>query len=239
MRSSKAFSVVEILVALLIAVNVLVILWQVFTADQKRFARDQGKLAAMQAALLFAERLETDLREIALYPPDPTVPDREFTLDHPVKIEDGGAKLGFVRFDKQDPSQVAVKVQRATYSFDPANFKIRRTVGALGGGDDTVFKMLFVERIHYDVVALTPKLDQLNITPPPVLFRPTLPLHFLKYEITASPETARGRTPADVPAEQKVTLVNAVALLYRADRANHPYWCFNGNELPGSTAGAP
>lgn len=229
MRSSnRAFSVVEVLVALLIATNVLVILWQVFTADQKRFARDGGKLAAMQSALLFAERLETDLREIALNLPDPGEPDREFTLDQPVRIEDSGRKLGFIMFDKHDKDSTLVKVQRTTYSFDPQTFKIHRTVAA----SDGIFKNLVVENVRYTLLPLVPKFDQLGIVPPPVLFKPGLPVHFLKYEVTATPETGAGREPKDVPAEQKVTLVNAVALLYRADRANHPYWSFSGSELP-------
>jgi hypothetical protein len=207
---------------------VLVILWQVFTSDQKRFARDQGKLAAMQAALIFAERLETDLREIALHVPNPSEP-REFTLDAPVRIEDQGRKLGFLRFAPHDPASPDAKVHRATYSFQPDEFRIVRTIA----DQSTPLKTLIVEAIRYEVVALTPRLDQL-VTPLPPLFRPQLPVHFLKYEITASPETGRGRDPRDVPAEQKVTLVNAVALLYRADRANHPYWSFNGSELPGN-----
>lgn len=227
MRSRKAFTVVEIMVALLIGTNVLVILWQVFTADQKRFARDGGKLAAMQAALLFAERLETDLREIALAMPEPAEPDREFTLDQPVKIEDAGAKLSFMLFAKHDKDAPLVKVDRCTYSFDPQAFKVKRTVGADAG----VFKTLMVQAVKYQLVPLVPKFDALAITPPPTLFRPGLPIHFLKYEITAAPEAA-GKQPKDMPDEQKVTLVNAVALLYRADRSNHPYWQFNASELP-------
>lgn len=228
MRSRKAFSVVEIMVALLIGTNVLVILWQVFTADQKRFARDGGKLAAMQAALLFAERLETDLREIALQMPEPTEPDREFTLDAPVKIEDGGTKLGFMLFARHDKDAPQVKVDRCTYSFDPQTFKVKRTVAT----DASVFKTLMVQAVKYQLVPLVPKFDALALTPPPTLFRPNLPVHFLKYEITAAPEAA-GRKPAEMPDEQKVTLVNAVALLYRADRSNHPYWSVNASELPG------
>jgi hypothetical protein len=217
------------MVALLIGINVLAILWQVFTADQKRFARDQGKLAAMQAALLFAETLETDLREMALYMPDANEPDRDFTLDRPVRIEDQGRKLGFVRFSPHDPASASPKVKRATYSYDPQGFRIRRTIGT---DDDRFFKTLVVENIRYTLVPLLPKVDALGLNPAPVLFRPNLPLHFLKYEITASPETGAGREPKDVPPEQKVTLVNAVALSFRADRANYPVWSFNGNEIP-------
>jgi hypothetical protein len=229
MRSSnRGFSVVEIMVALLVGVNVLAILWQVFTSDQKRFARDSGKLGAMQGALLFAERLETDLREIALEVPDAGNPNKLFTLDRPVTLEDGGRKLGFLRFKAHDPASPLVKVERATYSYDPQEYRIRRTVGT----ETTPFKTLVVEAIKYDLVTLTARFDQLGITPPPVVFRPQVPMNFLKYEITAAPETGRGRTPADIAPEQKVTLVNAVALLYRADRSNHPYWVFSGSELP-------
>lgn len=213
------------MVALLVAVNVLVILWQVFTADQKRYARDSGKLAAMQAALLFAEKLEGDLREIALTNPDP--PDREFSLDRPVKIEDNGRKLGFLKFAKHDPASPLVKVERVTYSFRPDDFRIIRSVGP----DSEVLKTMIVESIRYELIPLVARVDQLGLTPPPVTFRPQVQMAFLKYEITATPEQGKGRTPADVAPEQKATIVNSIALMYRADRANHPYWSFSGSEL--------
>lgn len=227
--SRRAFTVVELMVALLVGVNVLVILWQVFTSDQKRFARDQGKLAAMQGALLFAERLEMDLREIALDIPDAQNTGKLFTLDNPVVIDDGGKKLSFLRFLPHDALSPLVKVARATYSYEPQEFRIRRTIGA----DSAPFKTVVVEVIKYELVTLNARVDQLGLNPMPVVFRPQVPMNFLKYEITAAPETGRGRTPQEIPGEQKVTLVNAVALLYRADRANHPYWVFNGSELPG------
>jgi hypothetical protein len=216
-------------VALLIAVNITLILWQVFISDQRRFARDQGKLAAMQAALLFAEQLEMDLREIALRVPTPFYPQQVFTLDNPIRFEDQNRRIAFLKFAAQEQDSTLAKVLQVTYAFDSSRNKMVRTAGT----ESSVFKSLSVDTIRFEGRAMSLNLAALNLTFAPRIFRPELPIYLVKFQITAFPEIANAPKPSDVPAEQKCTLVNSVPIVYRADRTSHPYWSFNGSELIG------
>jgi hypothetical protein len=227
-RWRGAFTVVEVLVATLIGVNVLLILWQVFIADQRRFARDQGKLSALQGALLFAERLEMDLQEIALRMPTPLDPTVPFTLDNPVRIDDGGRRLTFLRFGPPDPATGATTARPVAYAYDAGRFRITRALGT----EVVPFQNVLVDSIRFEGRSATLRLDGLGLTPPPRIFRPELPVYLIKYQVTASPETPGADSPANVPVENKCTLVNAVPIVYRAERTAHPYWAVGGSELP-------
>ena len=214
---------------MLVAVNILLILWQVFISDQRRFARDQGKLSAMQAALLFAEKLDMDLREIALRVPTPFNPQQVFTLDNPIRFEDQNRRIGFLKFATQDPDASLAKVQMVTYALDSKNHRMVRTAGS----SSEVFKSLYVDVVSFEGRVVSLGVGGLGLSPMPRFFRSELPIFMLKYQITATPELASGRKPSDVPDTHKCTLVNAIPIVYRADRTNHPYWSFGTSELVG------
>lgn len=224
------------MVALLVASNVLLILWRVFVTDQRRFARDQGKLSAMQGALILAEQLEDDLREIALRMPHPQRPDDDFSLDRPVRIEAAGKTITFLRFAPVDTAARSgsgrssrLPVKDVRYAYDAARFRMVRTIGS----QVTLLKVPLVESILFELKDVTLSLGGLGLTPPPLLFREDVPLYVVKYQVTASPETPGSKGPADVPVERKFTLVNAVPLRMRAERASHAYWGFGSSEVPG------
>ena len=225
--SPGGFTVAELTVAILIAVNVLIILWQVFIADQRRFSRDQGKLSAMQSALLFAERLEGELREVALTTPDPTVPDKPFTIDQPILFGDYNRRISFLRFAPADPKTPLVPVERITYARHPSQeYRMVRAVG----DQASLIKNLLVDSVLFEPTWVELKVGNLGFAQLPPVFRPDLPIYLLKYRITASPETPGSKGPADVPPENKFTLVNSVPVVYRAERWNHPYWVFGGSD---------
>lgn len=227
----RAFTLVEAIVVVLVGVNLLAVLWRVFLADQERFARDQGKLASLQSALTFAEVFENDLREMVLGVPDPANPGEVFTLDDPVIIPAGARSIMFLR-TRPEPGAGRVPVFRVSYTFDERRAVIRRRLDAFS--EDV--RNLVVESCRFELVRLTPSFSALALEPSPVLFRPALDTLCVKYQLSTSPEPGEGRTPADVPPEQKVTLVNAVPLTLRSERANFPHWSYTAAELPGGEA---
>jgi hypothetical protein len=208
---TRGFTVVEAIVATLIATVVIVMAWSFFTGEQRRFRTDQSRLSGLQGAMQMDEALAWDLERIALQLPDQGA---QFTVDEPVVITQG-RRLDFHIFVEDAPRAQTVKTRPIAYRLDENTGRILRTED----GRERAFPGLVVEDVQWSLVPVKP-LPQ----PGAFTFDRAAPLHVVKYVVTCYSETMR-----DVPAAQRkehetVTLVGAVAIPFRSDRAHHPYW---------------
>lgn len=219
----------EVVVALLVGVNVLYVLYTLFTQDQRRWAVDQGRLGSLAGIMLFAEHLEADVRQVALYFPDAR--HTEFNLDRPVRIDDGRRRLTLVTFQGTAPDETSVPVRSVVWAFDP------RTTSVTRNGDP--LRALAAEEVVFDLLGMVAdlgpaRLAALGVSTPLVLYNAQLPIHVLKVQVTAVPESSRTE-PAERREQKRVSMVFALPLLYRSDRVNRPYW----NASPGELLGEP
>lgn len=212
----NAFTVVEAIVATIIASLVIVLAWSFFTSEQRRFRTDQSRLSGLQGAMQMDEALAWDLERIALELPDQGT---SFTIDAPVVIN--GRQLDFRIFAPDAPRAVGVKGRPVSYRLDDRTGRLLRTED----GREHAFPGLIAEDIQWSLVQVPPK-------PQPGIFAFNRePLHVLKYVVTCYSEALRELPEAARRDHEIVTLVGAVAIPFRADRVQHPYWRGGMSEL--------
>jgi hypothetical protein len=218
-------TLVEILVALAVALMLLAYVWVLVTGDYRRFNIDESRIAALEGGLLFDELLSRDLERLVLYLPDARHPD--FNLQVPVRIADGGHRLELLIAGTRADARGRVVPERVRYSLDRVRGRIVRqqAEAALDVG------LLAVQALAFELVPLQVRAEAVGLTPSPRLFRATQPVHFLKYQITALSEALLSAASPIDPAAGSVSLVGVKTVWYRSRRLQHPYWMFNINEL--------
>lgn len=231
MRRRAGYTVAEIMVALLVAINLTVVLWRVFSADQKRFSTDQSRLTALQGALLFEEYLRKDLDRLAVSLPDAseitggTMP--PFSLNRPVEIGNQGRTLTFRILDPERVLEGGTK--EVSYQVDPVRSQIVRREGE----DGRTLPTILVEDLRFGLIALTPNPRQ--IIPTWQEPRGQYPIHLLKFQVTCFSETEKQR-PELGGRHERSTLAAAIPLRHRLDRLHHDHWMPSAYDLTGDTA---
>lgn len=212
----RAFTVVEAIVATLIASLVIVLAWSFFTSEQRRFRTDQSRLSGLQGAMQMDEALAWDLERMALQLPDQGT---SFTIDAPVVIN--GRRLDFRIFAPDAPRAAGVGSRPVSYELDERTGRLLR----IADGREHVFPGLIAEDVQWSLVPVPPK-------PQPGMFAFSRePLHVLKYVVTCYSEALRELPESARKSHEIVTLVGAVAIPFRADRVLHPYWRGGPSEL--------
>jgi hypothetical protein len=219
-------------VALLLSVNVLVILYNLFLQDQRRFSVDAARLSGLQAILVFSEHLEADLRQIAM--PVPVGKDQSWTWNNPVVIDDppdlAGKRRSRLSFlvgrDRGGSAGSGVGTSIVTWGRDPRSGCLARNGSPLQGFP--------VEDIQFDNLGFSPDVQamraamQLPGTPRP--FDMDFKIQVLKVQVTAVPESARDE-PAELRAAKRLTMVLTYPLVYRSERAEMPNWNYGPAEV--------
>lgn len=225
-RSASGYTLAEIMVGLLISVNLIVILWRVFSADQKRFSTDQSRLSALQGALLFEEYLRKDLDRLAVSLPDATevtggtMP--AFSLNRPVEIGNLGRTLTFRILDPDRVLEGGTK--EVSYQVDAARSQIVRREG----DDGRTLPTILVEDLRFGLISLRP--NPPSILPDWADPRPIYPIHLLKFQVTCFSEAEKQR-PELGGRHERSTLAAAIPLRHRLDRLHHDYWMPSGYDL--------
>jgi hypothetical protein len=230
-KRSSGYTVVEIMVALLVAINLMVVLWRVFSADQKRFSTDQSRLTALQGALLFEEYLRRDLDRLAVSLPDATevtggtVP--PFSLNRPVEIGNLGRTLTFRILD---PDRVLEGGTReVSYQVDAVRSQIVRREG----DDGRTLPTILVEDLRFGLIALRPRPRSILPTWSDPL--EPYPIHLLKFQVTCFSEAEKQR-PELGGRHERSTLAAAIPLRHRLDRLHHDHWMPSAYDLTGDIA---
>lgn len=224
----RAFTVIELIVALLIGSILGVIVWSVFWADQRRFYTDQGRIGGVRGALLFDESLARDLHRLALFV-GTTRSDRYHTGD-PVELQDGGRTLTFMA--ATDPVGVGTPglfgTELVTYSFDVATSSVARFTP----GNTEVFASLAATDLVFSLVPLKAGPALLGPQDAWPVYNAEEPLWILKYHLTTRAVDLPEKAMPNAVENATVTLVGAVPLLYQRQRLQHPYWMPTRSELP-------
>jgi len=219
----RGFTVVEVLVALILASMVLVLIWKFFWGEQRRFAMDQNRLTGLQGAMLLDEYLSWDLERIALFLSEPGR--TQFTLNRPVEIVTPG-RLDFRMFAEEAGNSLDIPTVAVSYRHEPSTGRVIRSVD----GKDRTFLSLLAEDVQFlsRSVAVKPPASGTSYE---FTFGQKVEMHYVKYLLTCYSGVARDMPEARRKPQDRVTLVGAVALPFRSDRAYHPYWRTARSEL--------
>lgn len=220
-----AFTIVELTVALAVSTIVLVMIWSLYRSEHRRFDVDQNRLAALQAAVLFDEHLAQDLDRIAIEYDGPAT--QAFTYEQPVRTIDNGRGLEMRIYAADDPSKYDVQVDKITYAQDKSTGEITRSSQR---GGVTRFPGLVVDDPKFSAFS-TPL--QLPAPAGPGDMTPArgVSAWYVKYVLSCISPEVRARPPEQRPPEARVTLVGAIPLVVRGQRAYHWYWRPNRLEL--------
>ena len=227
--SPQGFTLIEALVAVLVGVNVLLILWTVFRADQRRFFGDQARFTGLQGALLFEGYLARDLGALAVRLPNPTRPvdpsSPPFDINSSVVIDQQGSRLRFL-MARSDDASFSVEPVEVTYSLDPRTFRVLRNVD----GVTRPLPNVIAEDLRFSLLLLKPTPERLGIGIPPFRYNADQTLHFLKLQITCVSEMLRDRPEERRKAEERITVNQSIPIRARSERIRHPYWLADGVE---------
>jgi hypothetical protein len=230
----RAVPLVEILIAAALAGIVGVAAWTLFLADHRHIHRNIDRLGSIQGASLLAQTLRLDLGKLALFNPDGagTAADRSRTmhLNRPVVIDDEGRRLSFLMARPETNMATGVPTVRVTYRFDVASSRIIREAG----GSPAEIRSAVVDDVVFELVALHPSAGRLGTGPPPFTYHARVPIHVLKVQITCKPDNAdRRRATRQLSGQDdRCTVIAAIPLAIRGDRAYHPYWMYGPAEVP-------
>jgi type II secretory pathway pseudopilin PulG len=207
----RAFMLVELMMAVVLAALVIALAWQLYLGERTRFEADQDRLAGLQGALLLDEYLAWDLERIAVNLADGA----GFTYTAPVQIVDG-RELRLAVVEADDPNLQGVKPVLVNYRFDPATGRVSR----VAGDKERTFAGLLAEDIQFQLVPAT------VIWPPGSgpLTGADKELMYVKYVLTALSESQKKFEPDQRSAVGRITLVGAAALRPRGDHVYHAYW---------------
>jgi len=210
MRGRRGFTMVELSVAVSIAVIVIVLAWQIYRNERLRFAVDQDRLTGLEGALVLDQSLAQDLDRILLDLPQAAA----FTVSDPVQIPD--ARTLQFRVADDQPSQRTPTPILVTYRLDATRGRVVRSYG----GKETTFRNLLAEDVQFSKVSVRlqwPPTDQ-------PAFNAAAPLLYIKYALTCFSERMAELPPEQRPPQGRVVFVGAAALRMRSDRAFQPYW---------------
>jgi len=210
MRRRRAFTLTEVVVAMLIASIVLALAWRLYGNERLRFEVDQDRMVGLEGSLLLDQSLAMDLDRIVLDLPDGS----GFTVNDPVHIQDS-RQLEF-RIAADSSSGGGPRPIPVIYKLDAAHGRVLR----VAGGKETLFRGLLAEDVQFSLVSIRPRWPR----PGEPLSGRDVPLQYVKYVLTCFSERLRELPPEQRPPQGRVILVGAAALSYRTDRAFHAYW---------------
>lgn len=211
--SRRAFTTIELMVALLLAAIIMTLAWDFFIGERRRFESDQDRLSGLQGSMRFDELLAADLERLAVDLPLPGT--ASFNYDIPVDTGDG-RMLAFLVADKDDPADPQVKAIGVVYRFDPASGQVLRSVD----GQESPIVGLLAEDLQFQVVHANVQLPA-GLLP---LTGDKKPIQYVRYTLSCIPESQRYLPKAERAPQRRITLVGAVALRPRSERIFSLYW---------------
>lgn len=217
MTRRQGFTIVELMVALAVSTVALVIVWQLYRAEHRRFDVDQNRLAALQSGVLLDEYLAQDLDRIAVeFTGQPGEP---FTQQMPLKVVDSGRGLELRVFAAEKLAGMRVAVEPVTYKQDPSTGEITRSAPS----GNTRFPGLVVEHLQFSLLS-TPLVLPAPTAPGDKTISRDYPIWYVKYVLACISPEVRARPPEQRPAEARVTLVGSIPLVLASQRRHHLYW---------------
>lgn len=207
-------SVVEVVIVIMLAALVFMVAWNFFATEQERARKDNNRLAGLQGALQLDESLAWDLERIALGLPDGS---RPFTVDVPVAGPPD--RLEFQMFSPEASGTIGTKSVKVEYRRDAATGRVIR----VSDGKERPFPGLVAESLDFQVVPVGMTVGS-AADPSQAPFGAATTLHAVRYVVTCISEVMRAGPLGNRREHEKVTLVGAVMLPMRSERAHHPYW---------------
>ncbi|MBI4870876.1 MAG: prepilin-type N-terminal cleavage/methylation domain-containing protein [Candidatus Riflebacteria bacterium] len=208
-RPRRAYTLVEVVVAIAVGIIVLVLLWTLISTMTRSFASSRDLLGSLQGAFLLVETVKNDLA--GLY----------FEQGHkPLEVSDNFFDLSFYVFDPESNTGIglsnpAAALERVRYAFDPKTNMVSR--------NGKVLTFARFERVIFYFQA--PQFQ--NVAEKRYG-------NYVTLRVTCAPdatiEANRNRADADRITKSVVTLITSVSVQQKASQELFPLW--NRNQEP-------
>jgi hypothetical protein len=224
-RAAHGSTLIEVMVAMVLALMLFGQLWSIFRGENRRFHKDQARLGAIEGTLSLDGWLAQDLDRLVCFLPDDD--HRELNLDQPVRLDRDGTRLRMMISREAAAPGHRVPTALVTYQLDPATGRVLRTE------DDRTreIPLLRAEALRFSLapVPLTaPGPDERSGAP---LLRAAATVMLLRCEVTAISQEQHALPAKDRDDSARVTVVSCRVAAYREQRVEHSYWMFNASEL--------
>lgn len=153
-RRRPAFTMIEVMVTLGIAVLISGLTYQILTSSSKINRKVEGKTEAIQSANLACETIKRDLRQLVTRPfivkPDGTFTGIVGDAQHPVLISQNGTEMSF---HVPDPTSPTPDPTSGKYKLATVYYGLYKVAVKDGGLETTVFHLVRAEGANPDLAA--------------------------------------------------------------------------------------